>query len=156
MIKATELRIGNLLQIHFEVNDDLAPIIVRGVNEKFISWSEPGGAAGPLVLLNEGYQPVPLSEEWLQRMGFKVKNESFNSPHGKRHEVLFYLSPFFGDFKQNRLQFRFYDDGKPLCWLLAEVGPTPSGATALSRIAYVHQLQNLYFALTGAELTIKP
>ena len=75
--------------------------------------------------------PIPLTEEWLLKFGFEV-----NTPN------LRWMHPV----------------------LLSEVYKTESGGLTLLQngthltnnpILYVHQLQNLYFALTGEELTIK-
>ncbi len=73
-------------------------------------------------------KPIPLTEEWLVKFGFK------RFPWGL--------------VKENLL---FRDDIRNPCkelWL--EVG---NGYRV--HIKYLHQLQNLYFALTGEELTIK-
>lgn len=71
--------------------------------------------------------PIPLTEEWLLKFGFvKVRD--------------------YPVFRLNGLQIEF--NGFDSEW----------GAGLLDKktiIKYVHQLQNLYFALTGKELTIK-
>lgn len=46
------------------------------------------------------------------------------------------------------LRFRFDNNHWATKWILTKI-PIPTG------IEYVHQLQNLYFALTGEELTLK-
>jgi hypothetical protein len=83
------------------------------------------------------FEPIPLTKEWLVKFGFKPLNG---------HEFSFWL-----------------DEWECLS-LYAEPYPK-SFAIGLSRglkdiwstgkIQNVHQLQNLYFALTGQELTIK-
>jgi hypothetical protein len=87
--------------------------------------------------LDELHEPIRLTEEWFVKFGFKPLNG---------HEFSFWL-----------------DEWECLS-LYAEPYPK-SFAIGLSRglkdiwstgkIQYVHQLQNLYFALTGTELTIK-
>jgi hypothetical protein len=80
------------------------------------------------------YEPIPLTEEWLVKFGFEEDGfiaEYFDVDTYKKNGFAFYYSPI-GD-------------------SLASFG--------LAEIIfpkYVHQLQNLYFALTGEELTIKP
>jgi hypothetical protein len=73
----------------------------------------------------ERANPIPLNEEWLVKFGFDP---------GKPIKALNILSSYnLGNF------------GCKLSYSGA-VGPN---------IQHVHQLQNLYFALTGEELTIK-
>ena len=110
-MKENELRIGNL---------------VRGFDGEVFTWSlnsffmlKDSG-----VDLNEYLkEPIPLTEEWLVKFGFKTDNN-----------VEFYCESGY-DWALNfgELEFR-----------------------ALNIvIKNVHQLQNLYFTLTGEELTIK-
>lgn len=68
--------------------------------------------------------PIQLSEEWLLKMGFEKTN---------------------GEFKKAR--FRIYQPVNYTGFLFCE------GSLVLREIKYVNQLQNLYFALTGEELT---
>jgi len=82
-----------------------------------------------VVPLDE-YEPIPLTEEWLIKFGF----DEYESDVNVR---------------------RFYDKTIWLCcykhgfngyWLRYYMGPS------VQKLIYVHQLQNLYFALTGQEL----
>jgi hypothetical protein len=73
--------------------------------------------------------PIPLTEEWLLKFGFI-------------HTVAFHLGNFMvgwnaDDFVNDVYSFAF--DHKILC-----------------KLKYVHQLQNLYYALTGTELLLNP
>lgn len=70
---------------------------------------------------------IPLTEEWLMKFGFTWKNFAFRD----------------GTFTV-RLHKEFYV-------FLSIEGVRP----VQIKLDYVHQLQNLYFALTGKELTIK-
>jgi hypothetical protein len=90
-----------------------------------------------LNCLNSGrceYDPITLTEEWLLKFGFeKVLNQ-----YKKITDVskdTFKNIPFIILFLDNQFQ---YDDLR-----------------FRTNLQYVHQLQNLYFALTGDELTIK-
>lgn len=78
--------------------------------------------------------PIPLSEEWLLRFGFVEKTEH-NSINGS------FWTGMLGE-----IPIRFY---KPNDVAI-------SVADRKRYVHYVHQLQNLYFALTGNELTVKP
>jgi len=73
-------------------------------------------------------EPIPLTEEWLLRFGF-AKN--------------------YGEFTKGNLMLdcEYTDKGE----YVVKYGK----AYIEADIKYVHHLQNLYFALTGDELTIK-
>lgn len=77
-------------------------------------------------------KPIPLTEDWLIKFGFKpVKN-------GVEIKVI-----------EEYVKINSFFNGKPLTLEI-------DGRRApLRNIKYVHQLQNLYFALTGEELEIK-
>jgi hypothetical protein len=78
----------------------------------------------------ERYSSIPLTEEWLKRFGFEKDGTNYQ-------KGWFYLH---GNNKTGSVDF-----------LLNEPYSNKYNATVLQ---YVHQLQNLYFALTGEELTI--
>ena len=74
----------------------------------------------------ESYCGIPLTEEWLLKFGF--------SWHAKN--------------SYNLERFRYHTDKK----IFSIIGRFEDLVEGLE---YVHQLQNLYFALTGEELTLK-
>ena len=81
---------------------------------------------------SEFISPIPLTPEWLERLGFKKREggvcyEWWNGINEVTHDWLVSIT----EMKDNG-QF-FYRNGK-------------------HTIKYVHQLQNLFFALTGEEL----
>lgn len=82
--------------------------------------------------------PIPIIEEWLLKFGFEKKSQG-----------QYYISRYkelgheFGDFSIS-----IYDDTQIKAWRANKY-------IGVISCAYVHQLQNLYFALTGEELTIK-
>jgi hypothetical protein len=79
----------------------------------------------------QSFQPIHLTEEWLLKFGFDKKVGSQTTYFKKSY------FPFFLHTKAGKWSLSYnneYDDGE---------------------IKHVHQLQNLYFALTGEELTIK-
>lgn len=80
------------------------------------------------------FTPIPLTEEWLLKFGFELINES--PINYKVYELKFISFNVVKDFKQNLYEVEVYSVTYPI-------------------IKYVHQLQNLYFALTNEELTIK-
>ncbi len=76
--------------------------------------------------------PIPITPEWLERLGF-TKHHRGNLVLGMGYfELEFAIKNGWLYLSRNE-----YED-------------------MLSHIKYVHQLQNLYFAITGQELTIRP
>jgi hypothetical protein len=117
-MKASELRIGNYIN---EVEDGL--IIVNSIDSRehrFYVTDQNGDING-----EDFIEPIPLTEEWLERFGFEYSD--LNGDSG-----LWKIPPFqiYGKYNQFLYDYRL-------------------------DVNYVHQLQNLYFALTGEELTIK-
>jgi len=111
MIDATELRIGNLILF-----EDGSIIEVRGIHPSGKNIHD-GKKWIEVFRLN----PIPLTEEWLLKFGFK---------------------PFCNDWSKKALIIHTRKRGFVI-------------KRSIPIIKSVHQLQNLYFALTGTELTIK-
>ena len=82
----------------------------------------------PLCSIDE-FEPIPLTEEWLLRFGFeKIRGLHLCKGYSLNSgEYLVYIDDRGVYLKTNKNIF----------------------------IKYVHQLQNLYFALTGEELVVK-
>jgi hypothetical protein len=118
-MKANELRIGNLL--NHNNGSMVGSFIVGLIHLEDIIKENPHARE---------YEPIPLTEEWLLRLGFEKPAHSWN---GK----IFHLSQW---------------DAYPLNWCVAM---DKNGAVIVHKLKYVHQLQNLYFALTNEELTMK-
>jgi hypothetical protein len=79
-------------------------------------------------------KPIPLTEEWLLKFGFSKRDVLSSVLYDmKNPRFSIYLNPPID--KSNK-------------WNIL-------GIEKNINIQYVHQLQNLYFALTGEELTIK-
>ena len=81
----------------------------------------------------QNFDPVPLTEEWLVKFGFEMHRGGVSYDKNK-------LSIYLGDTILSGPNGRTYFNS----WAILEYSPK-----------YVHQLQNLYFALTGEELTPK-
>ena len=126
MINANELRIGNIIYLGVVKE----PIIVKGINPE-----------SP-VLLNA--EPIPLDEEWLLKFGFNHFPEMIHE-FRKDTDCGFNIS-------LSKMPYRwcFYRHECPL----SSSYDNDKGTYITDRFKYVHQLQNLYFALTGEELTI--
>jgi hypothetical protein len=114
---ARELRIGNLtsMGIVYLIEDD----IFRVKNNEGDS----------LKNTFADIQPIPLTEEWLMKLGFIKKNG-----YGFIKKDLF-GNLFYSVETKEHFIFQYHE--------------------LRIKIEYVHQLQNLYFALTGEELIFK-
>jgi len=81
----------------------------------------------------EDFNPIQLTEEWLLKFGFKLLCRKDNNGY---NETLFYMG------KTGYLLIQL-DEGWGCKFLQG------------NKLKHVHQLQNLYFALTGEELKIE-
>jgi len=80
------------------------------------------------------YQPVPLTEEWLVKFGFEKLNH-------KMSNCTVFIKGCWRIATNDFLNYSLWHERiSPPTW-------------SLSYLQYVHQLQNLYHALTGEELT---
>jgi hypothetical protein len=88
-----------------------------------------------VALEKPNYQPIPLTEEWLLNFGF-------NRHHADYGNGIIYIKNVIDN---TEFEWGVYPN---------ELG---SGIQIQNRklLKYVHQLQNLYFALTGEELVVK-
>jgi len=122
-LKASELRIGNLLKLENK------NVLVRWVKPEKIDTIELGVNYPSAIVDLERLKPIPLTEEWLVKLGF-IENKKW-----------FYKSNFL-------LGYLSTDDNLQAEW---KFGGTEGGWNLIN-IKYVHQLQNIYFALTSDEL----
>lgn len=119
-----ELRVGNLIEINgpFDAED--------------WRWFEATTITIKRVKLNrERYRPIPLTAEWLERLGFEG---NINDGYALNGVELDYLTT------EDNFQFEYGipNAKRGVAWILVD-------------IKYVHQLQNLFYCLTGEELTVK-
>lgn len=149
MVKANELRIGNYLidsenRSTFKVHEFLSDRVRKSV-----------GLYSTTAYTLEEVEPVPLTEEWLVKLGFKKETWSqfdykFDHVSGKICgyviDNVWCLVPAPGGTRPVFFGRRNTDPRRNLVWNFEQMGNPPS---------HVHQLQNLYFALTGEELEVK-
>lgn len=125
-MKTSDFRIGN------RVNGG----VVTEVHEGFITCAGPYNITGMTSFQFNEIKPELLTEEWLERFGFKWKEEE-TYPNlkywtNKKCHV---------DLINNRFHIPKYKEG--------------DDHVSIRRSLYVHQLQNLFYTLTGEELTLK-
>ena len=134
MIQANELRVGNLVTInetalHFDGAGKDETFCISEIKEEVVKFK--GFHTSELY---SGIEPIPLTEEWLLKFGFEKSKNPNKTPSWvwkKDQETWFYETWKNRDIFVNGF----------IRWM--------------KDIQSVHQLQNLYFALTGTELTIK-
>ena len=147
-MQAQELRIGNWVTINNDFWYDLKgiPMIVTRVKqENDLMFAESTGSVTVVMhkedTYNQSYSQfdefidrIRLTPEWLERAWFE--------------HILNNLEDFYAiDYDEGDFNFGLseYMDNYHICGYNA----------AYRSIKYVHQLQNIYFALTGTELEIK-
>jgi hypothetical protein len=129
-MKASSLRIGNYVFTYLSDNAD-------GIEQVTINT---------LRVMTENptkktiYEPIPLTEEWLLKMGFEKDDNYYTS---------YRLDEGYITVKAED------NDWDDLCLDVFIKTADMDKEFYLTAIEHVHSLQNLYFALTGEELTIK-
>jgi hypothetical protein len=129
MVNTKELRVGNLVRNNLS-GEILKPcdVLCDGINTDKIEG------------LNYGFiEPIPLTEEWLLKFGFNKDYKSGYIGIDVHNSDFVLTEPKKMGEWQNGYVFQF----------------TAGNVPKFKEIFYVHKLQNLYFALTGEELTIK-
>jgi hypothetical protein len=122
MIKASELRIGNLL--YSESGRNATVYRVMGID---IESDRAKMKCNPAVsnIQLKYMVPIPLTPEWLERCGFV------------------------DDIPWRKGNLRLDSENR-----LIIVDSTGYGIIVARNVLYLHQLQNLYFSLTGEDLEI--
>lgn len=127
-MKASELRIGNIIHQFSRIEASNSSDFTKDI---LVS----------IEILNKidckysfiGYEPIPLTEEWLVKFG--INNVSVT-----RIKCYQTILGYYNITIEDNI-FKFWISDCDDCRFALD-------------IKYVHQLQNLYFALTGEELTI--
>lgn len=114
---ARELRIGNFINYNY-LGSTIVSMIESGEDITQASSNE--------------YSPIPLTEEWIAKLGISNNGRNIYSKHGEIDICVNAKVVYIGgcDLPLDNQYFEL-------------------------KCEYVHQLQNLYFSLTGQELTIK-
>lgn len=139
-MKAQELRIGNYINTSalgdFKISKkDMIDIIKYDGEMHMTNPTKP-------VL-----KPIPLTEEWLLKFGFDKDLFVVDDENQKTSDVVYRID------KDKFVTFSM-SAPKGNIWF-PMLKNKDGGNWLLYGIKHVHQLQNLYFALTGEELTIK-
>ena len=125
MIPANQLRINNLVYYNNQHNEIG---LVTEIKTSLIPKIDYVGINNRIDIYyqTKHINPIPLTEEWLLKFGFDNK-------HNKDKFTIILKGKL--NYEKGRTYFN--------SWTILEKQPD-----------YVHELQNLYFALTGEELTL--
>lgn len=129
-METTELRLGNFVKSeNFDISRIVGLSAVVTLDRiEYVHVAIPDNEFG---LWNNGkVEPIELTEEWLLKFGFEKNDidDCFISPIGEIMQI---------DLTAGQIDF---------IW---------DGAYSNAPCEFVHQLQNLFFAITGTELEIK-
>lgn len=124
-MEAKDLRIGDLIYAENEI------VEVNYLTPYSIGYGNGNFAPNTFNI----FQPIPLTEDWLVRFGFEKEYSDYYLLIGKARIIFKY----YGGLAH---QLDIIQDGRHISM---HIGCTK----------YVHELQNLYFALTGKELALK-
>lgn len=141
-MKATELRIGNYVFDCEGYVDKVTAIITPQIDNEKNCYPWLRGTTA-IMLDNfvgahnvDAIDPIPITQEWLERFGFVYDNDEDELILDAKSGISLMCAHDSIVYYKGNLE--------------------PLWVDVLLNIEYVHQLQNLYFALTGNELTIQP
>lgn len=139
MIKPEDLRIGNWLQfedkpVQVESIDPLRELPERNLkcSIQIKEWLTDKHYTYTGKWLNR-FEPLQLTPEWLENCGFVKDRNGWHLPN---------------------TQFSLTDNLFP-CWLDRMLWPGGLPDFNNIQLQYVHQLQNMFYTLTGKEIQIK-
>ena len=134
-MKATELRIGNYVNeaVRTKISRKIATYEITKIKALNIHHLE-------IFPISKNFESIQLTEEWFFTFGFE--KSTVEEPYFKKNKIeVFKYSK--GNFFLLGGNNTTYGIGLHDVWQGMEIN-----------IKYVHELQNLYFALTGEELSL--
>lgn len=149
MIQPNELRIGNLFheiyrdaEVHLPDTSrvfEITSVPSFGV-EAVLLGEIPAQVEHHHIIMFYNLSPIPLTEDWLLKLGFNMNYSSGVKKKYFHHSLL-------------------YSGGNALAYVIYSKTAEKNGVlfwgNEVPKIHYIHQLQNLFFALTNKELEIK-
>lgn len=141
MIDPKELRLGNFVLNHFGTQVDVTVI------DDCIDWAK----------------PISITPEWLERLGFSIEDtlsfsEYFNKSYGNIKAYIIDSIWFCSHF--DWMCHKDISLTSQRGWYIGRRNTNQRykgwNYDGSAEVKYIHQLQNLYFALTGKELIVKP
>ena len=131
-METKKLMIGNLLEC------DGVEIEIGKINENFISWNiskdKKTKIFNPFISITDKIlKPIKITEKWLLNLGFTIENKPNGDIEYSYKEYRYTIIK-----KENYDGYLFCDDD-----------------IVLRDLDYIHELQNLYYALIGIEIKLK-
>jgi hypothetical protein len=149
-----ELRIGNYVYYEHTTH------VVSGVhgNSVFSWWVKDGKPVieweakdssgtqveNPYIDVVRRYEPIPLTEEWLEKLGLIKRNQTEELPEELQQPDIDEDGDIWYTWVKGVFNLEIQSNGEIWFELYSHY----------KHIKWVHELQNLYFALTEEELTI--
>ena len=150
-----ELRIGNYVYYEHTTH------VVSGVhgNSVFSWWVKDGKPVieweakdssgtqveNPYIDVVRRYEPIPLTEEWLEKLGLIKRNQTEELPEELQQPDIDEDGDIWYTWVKGVFNLEIQSNGEIWFELYSHY----------KHIKWVHELQNLYFALTEEELTLK-
>ena len=131
-MKANELRIGNLIK---GLDNSTTYRVISVLEDRIVSKSLSYNITNTFYMDDSDIKPISLTEEWVVKFGFESNSTVFENYQVETFVI-----------QEAELTIGFSSIGN----IDVNFKEVP-----IKEPKYVHELQNLYFALTGEELTIK-
>ena len=146
MIEQKELRIGNYVQFYRKIEDqDLSQASICSIFETdgdyYVKFED-----GFCVNTERGIKPISLSEELILKCGFTIHD---NTQSDKEYIKKYSSGRTVLNYNLVITKSCYKDSGEYRIVVVGRVSDCE-----ICNIKYLHQLQNIYFALTGKELMV--
>ena len=132
-MEANEIRIGNYVNLYDDFNAQ-----VTGMTNTGDVWCVENPKNKECAWVISNIKPIPLTDEWLLKFGFELKTTSWKDKY-------YVLGSIFIENEENKWGWSTN---------IGEYNDIISNYF-INHLKYVHQLQNLYHALTNKELSLK-
>ena len=129
-MKSNDLRIGNIVKTE---NNTIDVFKLVSIGYDYVLLTDEYNDYDSLI---EELKPIPITEEWLLKLGFEYHAFDKNYVITTKDDWHNSIKEIEGDWCYNN------DSSDAGCYFVRDV-------------KYVHQLQNLYYAINEEELTIK-
>lgn len=142
MIDIKELRIGNWVMAPLGEYMQVQQLGHHEKSDYIFAKCKTGYGAN-------GFEPIPLTAEILEKAGFEQDGGEFMHPNNTDFDLMFCCS-------ENGLWCAYnFGYGNGATPFQEHSSPAYIANPICNPFKYVHQLQNLYFAITGQELEIE-
>lgn len=139
-VKANELRIGNLLKYtnYEKLKEDRRGKVFEVIPDDIQFLTEVDSC--------DYIEPIPLTEEWLVRLGLEYEYDTMESFKGKKYAKE----------TDEQKHYCIFRNAEEISYFVFNFSSYMAYSHRIKTVKYVHELQNIFHAITGEELTIKP